>query len=247
MLCLPSRSPATICNHALRGWNDGRPTTGTVTFLFSDIEESTCLLKRLGERYAELLAEHRRIIRETFREHSGVEIDARGDSFFFVFARARDAVEASVAAQRAHESHEWPGHETVRVRMGLHTGEPAVGAEGYLGVDVVRAARLSEVGRGGHVLLSEATRALLGSGLPEGVSVHPLGEKQLKDIDEPERIYELAIEGVEQPQGELEGTDRTAGDWDSRREELVERMTERINEKVFRMLERSLGGVDELR
>jgi len=85
--------------------------------------------------------------------------------------------------------------------MGLHTGEltgePAVGAEGYLGVDVVRAARLSEMGRGGHVLLSEATRALLGSGLPEGVSVSPLGEKQLKDIDEPERIYELAIEGVE--------------------------------------------------
>ena len=83
--------------------------------------------------------------------------------------------------------------------MGLHTGEPAVGAEGYLGVDVVRAARLSAAGRGGHVLLSETTRSLLGSSLPDGVSVHALGERRLKDIDEPERIYELAIEGVEQP------------------------------------------------
>jgi class 3 adenylate cyclase len=221
--------------------------TGTVTFLFSDVEGSTCLLKRLGERYAELIADHRRIIRETFRRHGGVEIDGRGDSFFFVFPRAREAVDAAVAAQRAHASHEWPGRETVRVRMGLHTGEPAVGAEGYLGVDVVRAARLSEVGRGGHVLLSEATRALLGSGLPEGVSVHPVGERQLKDIDEPERIYELAIEGVEQPRGEPELSESTAGDWESRREDLIKQMTERINESVFRTLERSVGGFDKPR
>jgi hypothetical protein len=131
--------------------------------------------------------------------------------------------------------------------MGLHTGEPAVGAEGYLGVDVVRAARLSEVGRGGQVLLSEATRALLGSGLPEGVSVHPVGERQLKDIDEPERIYELAIEGVEQPRGEPELSESTAGDWESRREDLIKQMTERINESVFRTLERSVGGFDKPR
>ena len=116
--------------------------SGTVTFVFSDIEGSTGLLKRLGERYAELIAEHRRVVRETFGTHNGVEIDTQGDSFFFAFARARDAVAAAVETQRAHAEHEWPGGEQVRVRMGLHTGEPAVGAEGYLGVDVVRAARL---------------------------------------------------------------------------------------------------------
>jgi class 3 adenylate cyclase len=143
---------------------------GTVTFLFSDIEGSTGLLKRLGEGYAELIADHRRIIRDTFGEHGGIEIDRQGDSFFFAFARAREAVAAAVAAQRAHAAYEWPGGENVRVRMGLHTGEPAVGAEGYLGVDVVRAARLSAAGSGGHVLLSETTRALLGSSLPTGVS-----------------------------------------------------------------------------
>lgn len=218
---------------------------GTVTFLFSDIEGSTGLLKRLGERYADLLADHRRIIRETFHEHSGVEIDGRGDSFFFVFARAREAVEAAVAAQRAHSSHLWTGRETVLVRMGLHTGEPAVGAEGYLGVDVVRAARLSEAGRGGHVLLSETTRALLGSGLPEGVSIHPMGERQLKDIDEPERIFELAIEGVEQPPGEPAQAESPAEDWDRRREDLIKEMTDRINESVFRTLEDSVGGLDK--
>src|SRR5918999_1108801 len=173
--------------------------SGTVTFVFSDIEGSTGLLKRLGERYSELIAKHRSVVRDIFGQHGGVEIDMQGDSFFFAFARARDAVAAAVEAQRAHADERWPDAAQVRVRMGLHTGEPAAGAEGYLGVDVVRAARLCATGEGGHVLLSEATRALLGSSLPDGVSVHALGERQLKDIDEPERIYELEIEGVEQP------------------------------------------------
>src|SRR5688572_19191369 len=173
--------------------------SGTVTFVFSDIEGSTALLKRLGEGYGDLIGEHRRIVRDTFGGHGGVEIDMQGDSFFFAFARARDAVTAAVQVQRAHAEQEWVGGETVRVRMGLHTGEPAVGAEGYLGIDVIRAARLASTGRGGSVLLSETTRALLGSSLPDGVSVHALGERRLKDIDEPERIYELEIEGVEQP------------------------------------------------
>src|SRR5262245_51350316 len=175
---------------------------GTVTFLFSDIEGSTGLLKRLGDEYATLIADHRGIIRDTFGAHGGMEIDGQGDSFFFAFARAREAVAAAVTAQRAHAIHKWPGGEKVRVRMGLHTGEPAVEAEGYLGVDVVRAARLSAAARGGHVLLSETTRALLGSNFPEGVSLHPLGERRLKDIEEPERVYQLAIDGVEQPETE---------------------------------------------
>jgi class 3 adenylate cyclase len=219
---------------------------GTVTFLFSDIEGSTGLLKRLGDRYAELIADHRRIIRDTFGKHGGTEIDGQGDSFFFAFTRAREAVAAAVAAQRAHATQEWPSGENVRVRMGLHTGEPAVGAEGYLGVDVVRAARLSAAGRGGHVLLSETTRALLGSSLPEGVSVHPIGERRLKDMDDPERVYELAIDGVEQPE-EAAPAATSAEDWERRHKELVERMTARINERVFRTLERSLGGLDEPR
>ncbi len=220
---------------------------GTVTFLFSDIEGSTGLLKRLGERYSDLIADHRRIIRDTFGDHDGIEIDGQGDSFFFAFTRAREAVAAAVAAQRAHAGHEWPDGESVRVRMGLHTGEPAVGAEGYLGVDVVRAARLSAAGAGGNVLLSETTRALLGSSLPEGVSVHPVGERQLKDIEEPERVYQLAIEGVEQPEAEPASAAASAEDWERRHKEVVERMTARINERVFRTLERSLGGIDEPR
>jgi class 3 adenylate cyclase len=106
---------------------------GTVTFVFSDVEGSTELLKRLGDDYATVIADHRRIVRETFGAHGGVEIDAQGDAFFFAFARARDAAEAAVEAQRAHEAHAWPNGEHVRVRMGLHTGEPAVGDEGYPG------------------------------------------------------------------------------------------------------------------
>ena len=139
-------------------------------------------------------------MREGFAEHGGVEIDTQGDAFFFAFSRARDAVTAAVEAQRAHAAQEWPDGVDVRVRMGLHTGEPALGSEGYLGLDVVRAARLCTAGSGGHVLLSETTRALVGSSLPEGVSIFPLGERRLKDIDEPERVFELEIDGAAPPE-----------------------------------------------
>jgi class 3 adenylate cyclase len=218
--------------------------SGTVTFVFSDIEGSTGLLKRLGDGYGELIAEHRRIVRETLGAHDGVEIDTQGDAFFYAFARARDAVAGAVAVQRAHAERTWPGGEQVRVRMGLHTGEPAVGAEGYLGVDVVRAARLAATGRGGNVLLSETTRALLGSSLPDGVSVHALGERQLKDIDEPERIYELEIEGVEQPEPEAPApADEpvSESDFKARTDEFAKRLEEQINASVLRSLERTLG------
>lgn len=170
--------------------------SGTVTFVFTDIEGSTALLKRLGDRYGDVLSEHRRIIRETFGAANGTEIDTQGDAFFFAFPSARDAVSAAVEGQRAHAAHEWPDDSAVRVRMGLHTGEPALGEEGYLGLDVVRAARICTVARGGTVLLSESTRALIGATLPDGVAMFPRGERHLKDIDEPERVYELDIEGV---------------------------------------------------
>jgi len=217
--------------------------SGTVTFVFSDVEGSTGLLKRLGERYGEVIAEHRRIVREIFGAHGGFEIDTQGDSFFYAFARARDAVAAAVDVQRAHADHAWPEGERVRVRVGLHTGEPAVGAEGYLGVDVVRAARLAATGRGGSVLLSEPTRALLGSSLPDGVSVHALGERRLKDIDEPERIYELEIEGVERVAGPPPATsmEDAEKEWENRYSELGARLNTRINEGVYSALERSFG------
>lgn len=221
---------------------------GTVTFVFSDVEGSTELLKRLGDGYGDLIAEHRRIVRETFGAHGGVEIDVQGDAFFFAFPRARDAVTAAVEAQRAHHEHAWPEGASVRVRMGLHTGEPAVGEEGYLGLDVVRAARLCTAGHGGHVLLSEATRALLGSSLPEGVSVHPMGERRFKDIDEPERVYELVIEGAEPPEQAAAPTSAAAAapaepddDFESRVSDLAERMAKDIKSNVLRSLERSLG------
>ncbi|MGH3078142.1 MAG: adenylate/guanylate cyclase domain-containing protein [Gaiellaceae bacterium] len=170
--------------------------SGTVTFVFTDIEESTALLKRLGDGYAGVLAEHRRIVRDAFGAN-GVEIDTQGDAFFFAFPRAREAVAAAVEVQRAHATREWPEDAVVRVRIGMHTGEPAVHDEGYVGLDVVRAARICTAAHGGHVLLSETTRALLGTALPDGVSVFPLGERHLKGIEEPERVYELEIEGVE--------------------------------------------------
>lgn len=171
---------------------------GTVTFAFTDIEGSTGLLKRLGSSgYGEILSVHRRLIRDAFTAHGGVEIDTQGDAFFFAFPRARDAIAAAASTQRDHAAHEWPPGAAVRTRIGLHTGEPTISDEGYLGLDVVRAARLCGVCDGGHVLLSETTRALVASSLPNGVSVFPVGERHLKDIDEPERVYELEIEGAD--------------------------------------------------
>jgi class 3 adenylate cyclase len=215
--------------------------SGTVTFVFSDVEGSTALRKRLGERFDDVLSAHRRLMRERFAEHGGVEIDTQGDAFFFAFPRARDAVTAAVEAQRAHAEYEWPDRIDVRVRMGLHTGEPALGSEGYLGLDVVRAARLCTAGSGGHVLLSETTRALVGSSLPEGVSIFPLGERRLKDIDEPERVFELEIEGAARPEAPVQaGPPVEVSDPDA---DIGKRMAARIEATVRRSVEASLERV----
>jgi class 3 adenylate cyclase len=171
--------------------------SGTVTFVFSDIEGSTILLKQLGDGgYAEMLGTHRRLVREVFGEHGGQEIDTQGDAFFYSFARARDAVLAAVALQRAHHEEPWPGGATVRIRLGLHTGEPAIGEDGYTGLDVVRASRIAAVARGGQVLLSDTTRALVAGNLPDGVSLRSLGQQRLRDIDQPEPLHELAIPDI---------------------------------------------------
>ena len=204
---------------------------GTVTFVFTDIEGSTRLLQELGdEAYGQVSGDHRRLVRETFGAHGGTEIDTQGDAFFFSFPRARDAVAAAVDAQRALRDHEWPDGRQVQVRMGLHTGEPHVGEEGYLGLDVVRAARISAAGHGGQILISETTRALLGNQLPDGVAVHDLGKQNLKDIQH-EHIYELTIDGRVLPRP-LKTQSRK-----SRQEDMASRFEERITAFVEQQLE----------
>ena len=167
---------------------------GTVTFLFTDIEGSTALLRELGDRYGDVLSRERSILRDALSSAGGQEIDTQGDAFFFSFTRARDAVAGAVAAQRSLAAEDWPDGVDVKVRMGLHTGEPSVGEEGYVGLDVVRAARICSAGHGGQILLSETTRALLGGALPDGVTLRDLGGQTLKDVGE-ERIYQLAVDG----------------------------------------------------
>jgi hypothetical protein len=182
--------------------------------------------------------DHRRLVRETFGAHGGTEIDTQGDAFFFSFPRARDAVAAAVDAQRALRGHAWPDGREVRVRMGLHTGEPHVGDEGYLGLDVVRAARISAAGHGGQVLVSETTRALLGNALPDGVSVHDLGRQQLKDVQH-ERVYELAIDGrVTSKPLRVEPRKSRTDDMAARFEERVQAYVEDQLERAFTFGER---------
>jgi len=170
--------------------------TGTVTMLFSDIEGSTALLGRLGERYGETLSIQRALMRAAISATHGQEIGTEGDSFFVVFSSAGDAVRCCLAAQRALASHDWPGEAAVRVRMGLHSGEPTVQEDDYVGMDVHRAARIAAAAHGGQVVLSEATRLLVESRLADDVSVRDLGFHRLKDIEAPERIYQLAAPGL---------------------------------------------------
>ena len=159
--------------------------TGTVTFLFTDIQGSTRLLDELGDGYVEVLSQHRRVLRAAFAAHCGVEIGTEGDSFFVAFARASDAVAAAAAGQRGLEG------GPVQVRMGLHAGEPSLTAEGYVGLVVHRAARIAAVGHGGQVLLSDAVVALVGGRLPAEVALRDLGSIRLKDLTSPERIYQV--------------------------------------------------------
>jgi class 3 adenylate cyclase len=214
---------------------------GTVTFAFTDIEGSTRLLQELGDDgYGAVSRDHRRIIREAFGGRGGREIDTQGDAFFFSFARARDAVTAAVEAQRRLRDHVWPEGREVRVRMGLHTGEPQVGDEGYLGLDVVRAARIASAGTGGQILISETTRALLGNTLPDGVAVVDLGEQQLKDIQH-EHIYELSIDGRARGYRAPAAAPRA-----SRADDLAARFEQRVERYVEQQLERAFTG-EELR
>src|SRR5437879_5348731 len=170
--------------------------TGTITLLFTDIEESTHLLRQLGNQYGKVLAECRQLLRAAFQEYHGHEVDTQGDAFFVTFARATDAVLAAVAAQRTLADHPWPEGVTVRVRMGLHTGQPELSSEGYVGIDVHYAARLMGAGHGGQVLLSQTTRDLVEHELPEGVSVQDVGVHRLKDVGRPSHLFQLIISGL---------------------------------------------------
>jgi class 3 adenylate cyclase/DNA polymerase III delta prime subunit len=164
---------------------------GTVTLLFTDIEGSTQLLRRLGDAYATVLGEHQRLLREAFAQHGGHEVDTQGDAFFVAFPRTVDAVHAAVAAQQALAAYPWPAGASVRVRMGLHTGEPTSAGGRYVGLAVHRAARVGSAGHGGQVLLSQTTQAVLRDALPPGVTLRDLGAHHLKDFDQPEHLYQV--------------------------------------------------------
>jgi predicted ATPase/class 3 adenylate cyclase len=170
--------------------------TGTVTFLFTDIEGSTRLLQALGERWKAILEDHNRLLRDAIREPGGIDIRTEGDSFFAVFRSAPAAVAAAAAAQRGFAAHPWFPEATIRVRMGMHTGEGTVGGDSYVGLDVHRAARIAAAGHGGQVLLSSTTTELVRASLPDGIGLRDLREHRLKDLARPERIYQLTIDGL---------------------------------------------------
>jgi predicted ATPase/class 3 adenylate cyclase len=168
--------------------------SGTVTFLFTDIEGSTRLARDLGPRWREVLEEHNRLVREAIRASGGIDVRTEGDAVFAVFESAPAAVSAAVVAQRQIASRSWP--EPIRVRMGLHTGEGVLGGDDYVGLEVHRAARTAAAGHGGQVLLSRATRTLVEESLPAGVSLRSLGRHRLKDLPEPEELHQLVIDAL---------------------------------------------------
>ena len=170
--------------------------TGTVTFLFTDIEGSTRLAQELGDAWPPLLERHREIARAAWSEQHGVEIGTEGDSFFVVFTSAPQATAAAVAVQRGLAAEAWPAGAEIRSRMGLHTGEGVLSGGSYVGLDVHRAARIANAGHGGQVLLSATTMALVEGSLPAGVTLRQMGEHRLKDLSRPERIWDLVIEGL---------------------------------------------------
>jgi DNA-binding NarL/FixJ family response regulator/class 3 adenylate cyclase len=165
---------------------------GTLTLLFTDVEGSTRLVHQLGDDYEAVLGDHKRLLREAVATAGGREVDCRADEFFVVFGEANGAAEAAVAAQHAFKDHSWPGDVELKVRMGMHTGQPSLRPEGYFGLDVHRAARICQAGHGGQTLLSEQTRRTLdGHHLLEDLGIH-----QLRGLPEPERIFQLNAPGL---------------------------------------------------
>lgn len=185
-----------LASYTAGGAHVDRLPTGTVTFLFTDIEGSTELIHSLGERYGAVLADYRRLLRACAAAQRGHEVDNQGDAFFFAFPRASSALEASIAGQRALLEHIWPDQVSVRARMGLHTGEPLISETGYVGIDIHRAARICHAGYGAQILLSDVTRALVGTELPPNFTVRDLGEHRLKDLSQPLHLFQVSARGL---------------------------------------------------
>ena len=164
---------------------------GTVTFLLTDVEDSTGLLRRLGDGYVAVLRDTRALIRTSVRDAGGHEVDARADEFFAVFAEATPALGAAVAIQRSLRKREWPDGVEVCVRIGIHTGRTTVSDAGYVGIAVHTAARLCSAGHGGQILLSSAAHALLAAGQPDGVSFRSLGEYTFAGLTDPEALFQV--------------------------------------------------------
>jgi class 3 adenylate cyclase len=167
---------------------------GTVTFLFSDIEDSTDLVRHLGDdAFAAIRADHRRLLREAFEAHGGCEIDTAGDGFFIAFDSAKNAVAAAADAQLALAAFDWPDGTEVLVRMGLHTAEPHLAEDGYVGVGVHRAARICDAARGGQILLSNASAGIVEDAELPGVELVDLGEHRLKGLRREQRLFQLSV------------------------------------------------------
>ena len=171
---------------------------GTVTFLFTDVEGSTRLLKHLGTAYGDVLGRHHDLVREIVEQHGGREVDTQGEAFFVAFPRAKDAVAAAIELQRRHAAESWPNGVEVRVRIGIHTAEPELAQTGYIGMGLHRAARLCALGHGGQVLLSRSTAGLVDEDETPDVSLRDLGEHLLKDLDRPERVYQVVAPGLDE-------------------------------------------------
>jgi class 3 adenylate cyclase len=218
--------------------------TGTVTLLFSDIEGSTALVKRLGAGWPDMLGRHRALLRVAIEAEAGIVVDCQGDAMFAVFRSAPGAVRAARRAQ-AHMAREpWPDAATVRLRMGLHTGEPDRTEDGYTGIDVVHAARLCAAGHGGQVLLTETTSVLAGADTID------LGPVTLADIDGPEHVHQLTGDGPAETfpplrtnaPVPLEGLGSGGGDHEQRIARAEQRFEQRLNEHIAGVVERALEG-----
>ncbi len=185
--------------------------SGTLTVLHTDIENSTSLTRHLREQYPAVLATHQTLLRAAFTAYEGWEVDTQGDSFFVVFLRATQAIAAAVQIQRALATESWPQGGAVRVRIGIHPGEPIRTTEGYTGLDVIRAARIKEAGHGGQVLLSASTAAIVQDSLLDESSLRDLGAHHLKSLLRPERIFQLILPGLSADFPPLQTLDSRAG------------------------------------
>jgi class 3 adenylate cyclase len=220
----------------------GDRPTGTLTLFFSDMEGSTRLARALWDRWPDLLARHREVLREVVESEGGTVVDCQGDSMFAVFVSASAGVRAASEAQRRMAAERWPEGVAVRVRIGVHTGEPAQTVDGgYAGVDVSHAARLCAAGHGGQVLLSEPARLI------SGADTISLGPAALPDIEPPSVVHQLVDDGLgeefpplrtnAQPPPAEPGPDR--GDFDQRIERAAESFEQRLNDQIADTLERA--------